>query len=102
MTDSSLTTSDIVRHPLSLATGAFGIATTLLNVPAVDIIATYLWMNVGELFTVLSLAGFTVAPNTGLPEEPLTVAAVVAGIAFATKKIWEMATELRTKLNNES
>jgi len=95
-----LTLRDIVSHWITMATGAFAAGTALLNVKALEIVGLYLWGHVGELFTVLSLAGFTVAPHTTLPEEPLTVAAVIAGIAFAGKKIWEMATELEDQLDN--
>lgn len=96
----NMTITDIVRHPVTLVVGGFSAATTLLNVKALTIVGAYFWGHIGELFTVLSLAGFSVAPNIAqVPDDPFVVAAVVAGIVFGLKKLFEMGTELDDKLD---
>lgn len=88
---------------MTLVVGGFSAATALLQTKVLTIISLYLWGHVGELFTILSLAGFTVAPQVGfVPDEPLVVAAIITGVLWGGKKLYEMGTELKQKLNNES
>jgi hypothetical protein len=93
--------SDFVRHPVTLFAGAFSTATALLQVEFLRVVGWFLWGNLGELFTVASLAGFTVAPNiTFVPENPLIVLAVLTGMVYLVKKVYEMGQELNNQLES--
>ncbi len=90
---------EVVRHPVTLAAGAFSAGTALTQWKVLSVVGVYLLNHVGELFTIASLAGFTVAPNLPfIPETPLVVLAVVTGVAFLAKKLYEMYGEIDAKL----
>jgi len=91
---------EFVRHPVTLAAGAFSAATAVTQWKVLSVVGVYLLNHVGELFTIASLAGFTVAPNLPfVPETPLVVLAVITGLAFLAKKLYEMYVEIQSKLN---
>lgn len=93
---------ELIRHPITLAIGGFASATTLVQIKALTIIGAYFWAHLGEVFTITSLAGFTVAPNVAfVPEGPLIVFAVLTGIAYGVKKLYEMYTDLDRQLDSK-
>lgn len=98
---SQISVNEFVRNPVTLVAAGFTAATSLLQVKVLTVVAGYLWGHIGELFTIMSLAGFTVAENVDfLPEDPLIVAAVLTGVAYGAKKAYEMATELEDELDS--
>ncbi len=90
----------IVQHWATKLTTAVTALTALLQPEALGIVGNYLWVHIGEVFTITSLAGFTVAPNIAqIPEDPLMIVAIGTGVAWGGKKLYEMGTELSDKLN---
>lgn len=97
----NLAFNELVRHPVTLATGAFSLATALTQAKALTITAAYVWGHLGEFFTIASLAGFTIAPNVAfVPEQALTITAVLIGSLWGVKKLIEIGAELKRQYNN--
>lgn len=95
-----LSVGELARNPITLAVAGFSTATALLQIEVLTIVGTYLWGHLGQLFTVTSLAGFTVAPNVDfVPQNPLVVLAVITGVAYAAKLVVKMFRDLDDKLD---
>jgi hypothetical protein len=100
---SSIELSEFLRHPATLVTGAFSIGAAISQSGVLGVAGAYFWGHLGELFTVMSLAGFTIAPNVAfIPEDALTVLAVIVGALFLVKMLYELGRGLHAQLNNET
>ena len=97
MTD--LTLREVVAHPATLASSAVAVIGGLLNIPFIDALLAVLWAQAGSLFTVLSIGGFTLAPRVAfLPEEPLTILALLGGGRYGGKLLYGVYQNLDREL----
>lgn len=81
-----LSLRNLLEHPVTFVMAAVGIGGSVLKLPIVTALWATLWAKASAIFTVLSIAGFTLGPRVAfIPEEPLTVAALGAGALVALK-----------------
>jgi len=98
----NLTLRGIVNHWVTKASAAFTAGSMLFHVKALDVIALYVWANIGEFFTIVSLAGFTLVPQIpAIPEKPFVIAAVVTAVLYILKKGLEMYRGLNHELETD-
>lgn len=92
---------EVVTHPIATASALVALVASVLNVPFIDAVVGVAWANAGTLFTVLSVSGFTLAPEVPwLPAEPLTIAALVAGALFVATQLDKLAESLTERLED--
>jgi hypothetical protein len=90
---------DLLTHPVATASYVFAIAGSILNVPFIDALWSVAWANAGALFTFLSVPAFTIAPRVPwLPAEPLSIAAIAAGVLFAATRLDKLLDALKKRL----
>lgn len=81
MPDTTLT--DFLRHPITGLTALVGTLASTFDLLWVDAVWQFLLASSGQLFQILSLAAFSLAPRTNLlPEDTLTTAAVAVGLLY--------------------
>jgi len=94
-----LTLREVLRHPVTIASTVVAAVGGLLNVPLLSALATVAWAQAGSLFTVFSIAGFTLAPRVEfLPEQPLTVLAFGGAALYVGKRLYGVYQNLDTRL----
>lgn len=82
----ALSLSDVVRHPMTLATALVGSLGGLLHVDVFVAVWSALWMSLGTLFPAVSITAFTLGPEVDfLPVETLKIAAIVLGALYVLK-----------------
>lgn len=90
----------ILLHPITTASAVFAFAANFLNITLIDAVWAVLWNNAGTLFTVLSVSGFTLAPNIPwIPGNPLNVAALLAGALFVATQLNKLAEAFAERLD---
>ncbi len=94
-----LTLSDVVRHPVTMASALVSVLGGVLNAPVLAAVFDTVWLSAGKLFGVASLAAFTIAPEVAfLPESPLVAAALSLGAIVAVKKLRDVYKRFQTEL----
>jgi hypothetical protein len=90
---------DVLTHPITTASAIFAVVANVLSLPFIDAVWSVAWSNAGTLFTVLSVSGFTLAPEVPwLPAEPLSIAALVAGTLFVATQVRKLWMRLNDRL----
>lgn len=79
-------TEKIVRHPVSWAIGAVA-AVTALQPAFVAGLFTATWVNLPQLFTLVSIGALTLPPHIP-PQSSADWLVVVVGVAFAARTGW--------------
>lgn len=98
-----LSLGEIIAHPASKATALVGVLGGVLKLPLLAALWAGLWGQLGTLFTVTSIFGFTVAPQVSfVPTEGSKVVALVAAGLFATKKLIDAGRGIRKRLNKQN
>ena len=94
-----LTLREVLRHPATLASSVVAVVVGALNLPVLGAFATVAWTKAASIFTALSVAGFSLAPRVAfLPEEPLTILAIGAGLLYVGKIGYGVYQNLDTRL----
>ncbi len=94
--------TDILTQPAAVATALGGALLQLLGVAWIDPFIGVLFANIGTLFTALSIAGFTIAPEVGwLPEGTLTTLTLVAAGLYVLKLLDSFVDQLQQRLDND-
>lgn len=74
--------TDVIRSPLTWLSSVLGVV--LYDPSILSALAGATWANLGQLFTLASLAGLTL-PKYWPPESSAEWAVVIIGLAFALK-----------------
>jgi hypothetical protein len=94
-----LSLREFIAHPASKATALVGVLGGVLNMPVLGVLWGGLWAQLGTVFTVLSIGGFTVAPEVSfLPTQVMKVAALVVAALYGLKKLLDIGRGLRSRV----
>lgn len=98
-----MTINELLRHPVTAASGVFTTLAAVFQLGAIDAIAAVVWSQVATLFTVFSISAFTVLPNVNLGVlEPVgeiaTVAAMGLGALYVAKLTNQFVQSVKKKL----
>jgi len=98
-----LSLREFIAHPASKATALVGVLGGLLNPPVLGALWGGLWAQLGTVFTVLSIGGFTVAPEVSfLPTQAMKVAALVVAALYGLKKLLDVGRGLQRRVQEAS
>lgn len=98
-----MTLSDLLKHPVTGASGAFAGLAAFFQFGAIDALAGVVWAQIATLFTVASISAFTVLPKVDLGPlsgigEIATVLALVFGVVYVAKLLKKFADSAMEKL----
>jgi len=94
-----LSIREIIAHPASKATALVGVLGGVLNLPLIGALWGGLWAQLGTVFTVTSLFGFTVAPEIAfIPTQGARVAALIAAGLYGLKKLLDIGRGLQRRV----
>jgi len=94
-----ITLQEVIRHPATVASSIVAVVGGLLNLPLLNALVAVAWAQAGSLFTVLSIGGFTLGPRVAfIPEEPLTILAIGAGLLYGAKRLYGVYQNFETRL----
>lgn len=98
-----MTLRELLKHPVTGASGVFAGVATVFKIGAIDALAGVIWTQVATLFTVFSISAFTVFPNVDLgPLQPVaevaTVLALVFGALYVAKLVRQVGKSAMEKL----
>lgn len=88
---------EVVRHPVAVLVWFFGAVASMLHLDLLVPLASTVWASLPNLFTITSVAAFTIAPNVpGIPTRPLTAAA----LTFAALWVGKLGLQILRKLQS--
>jgi predicted metal-binding membrane protein len=95
-----LSLREIAAHPVSKATAVVGVLGGALNLPVLAAIWTTIWAQIGTVFTVTSIFGFTIAPEIPAVDTELAkIVALLAAGLYAMKKLLDVFRAARARIN---
>jgi len=96
-----LSVGEIIAHPVSKATALVGVLGGVMNLPLLAAIWATVWGQIGTVFTVTSIFGFTIAPEVPAVDTELAkMLALVAAGLYATKKLLDVLRSIRSRVND--
>lgn len=91
----------IIAHPVSKATALVGVLGGVMNLPVLAAIWATVWGQIGAVFTVTSIFGFTIAPEVPAVDTELAkIVALLAAGLYATKKLLDVLRSIRARIND--
>ena len=95
-----MTAKEILKQPITIAVALAGAVGHALGIGPITAVVSVLWTNISTLFTALSIAGLTLAPQVAwLPAGPLTTAALIAGGAYVLKLLDRIVDRIESRLD---
>lgn len=94
-----LSLRDLLSHPASKATGLVALLGGILKLPLLAAIWAGLWGQLGTAFTVVSIFGFTVAPEVSfVPTQGAKVLALSLAALYGLKKLLDVVRGIRARV----
>jgi|GEM_PF-2731476 len=91
----------IIAHPVSKATAIVGVLGGVMNLPVLAAVWTTIWTQIGTVFTVTSIFGFTIAPEIpAIDTELAKIVALLAAGLYASKKLLDVLRAVRARIND--
>ena len=91
---------EVLTDPLTVALSSAAALMHMLGVGWIEAVVAVVWTQLPTIFTVLSISGFTLAPELSwLPEEPLTAAALVVAGLYVVKLSDDVIDQIQERLD---
>jgi hypothetical protein len=96
-----LSLKEWLAHPATKAMGIVGVTGGVLHLPLVAALWTGFWGQLGTIFTLVSVGGFTIAPRVDfINEEIATAVALTVAALYGLKKLLGVYRGFRNSIDN--